>query len=549
MKRVLAIIAALAMILNLAACETGGANGTETPSESTMTSSQTVAMGEGTLSLYFTISDSLNPYEAETAGNQNLTALLFDGLTGLDPDANVELKMAQSVETSGTRCVVTLKDVVFSDGSAVSASDVTYSLGLAKEAENGVYTQRLSNIRSWNASSSSQIELTLSHPDPNIAAVLSFPIIKEGSTGRENEDKKQQPPIGAGRYVYNDDSGAYSLTANTRYYGEVPQNTIQLVNAPDDESLEYYIKSGEVDIYYSGIELSNLPPMSGQIPKIKQTNFVFLNVNTARSAVNSSALRKAVAQMVDREEICRQAYYGYAEPATSPYLTGLDLTENYDNLLPQTTNVETGQEYLTVAGYAQQNDGSFEDENGNAPAFTLLYNSDNNFQTEAASLIADQLASGGIDITLQGEKSAVYRSYVANGAYDMYIGEIRLSDSFDLTALLSGNVTDIKTTTTTTATTTTTQSTTGADGQTQPSSSTTTPDKTETQVDISAIYGEYMNGERPIAEFLDAMMDFMPLVPLAYRLGVVSCNASVSPVAVSSLTDAYYNIQYLSSSN
>ena len=93
------------------------------------------------------------------------------------------------MSVKGNSVLVRLKDVNFSDGSSVSASDVEYSLNLAKKAKNGVYSEQLKIIKGCSVTSSKEIELTLTHGDPLAANVLDFPIIKQGSTKRKNDDE------------------------------------------------------------------------------------------------------------------------------------------------------------------------------------------------------------------------------------------------------------------------------------------------------------------------------------------------------------------------
>ena len=74
-----------------------------------------VAVGESTL----------NPYQMTTDTSLRIVPLLYDSLTKLNLYYGYDLCIASSVEMQGTSCVVTLrKDVLFSDGTALTAVDI-----------------------------------------------------------------------------------------------------------------------------------------------------------------------------------------------------------------------------------------------------------------------------------------------------------------------------------------------------------------------------------------------------------------------------------------
>ena len=150
--------------------------------------------GVGTLKLAFCANDSLNPYSAQSKMNKQLTSLMFDPLVKLDNSLNPNLVLAQDVVVSGNNCTVTLKSVMFSDGSYVSGDDVVLSYNLAITSPNSIYTSQLNNVSSCN-SNGQKIVFTLKTSDPNFSNLLDFPIIKSGTLNRKNADNKVLPPI------------------------------------------------------------------------------------------------------------------------------------------------------------------------------------------------------------------------------------------------------------------------------------------------------------------------------------------------------------------
>lgn len=517
------------------------------------------ALGTGELYLNFSSSDSLNPFEAQTLGNQQLSSLIFDPLVRLDPSLNPELMLAEKIETNGKNVTITLRNAVFSDGEDVTAEDVVYSLKCAKSAINKLYSDQLKIITGYNADSYRTVSLTLSHADPLIANVLDFPIIKQGSTNRKNDDDKELPPLGCGRYVYSDNSGTCILSGNENYYGEAPKNTIMLNNTPDSEALQYSIKAGEVDIYYSGVMTGNLLSMSGKTGLVKQPNIVFLGVNEFGTLKNKY-IRCAVSAAVDRKEICTTAYYNYSEPAKSLYSSDMSVVKNSKDLFSETADSKSAVEYLKKASYKNKDsDGHYATSGGSYVTLRLLYNSDNSYQTSAAKLLQKQIEAQGVDITLDGRGYNNYINCVLKYDYDLYLGEIKLNKNFDYSSMMSGKVVANKTlaaTTTTTAPTSpedTWTYPTDEDGDPNYAASRPTYTTVKTTVNpatdnknMSAQYSNYLSGKMTTDKFMRLFAEELPFVPIAFRLGVVSYNSDIAPAAVSTVSDAYYNIEYLS---
>ena len=110
-----------------------------------------VAVGESTL----------NPYQMTTDTSLRIVPLLYDSLTKLNLYYGYDLCIASSVEMQGTSCVVTLrKDVLFSDGTALTAVDIQYSYRQAISGETA-YAAQLSNVTGVSILSDDQIRFTL----------------------------------------------------------------------------------------------------------------------------------------------------------------------------------------------------------------------------------------------------------------------------------------------------------------------------------------------------------------------------------------------------
>ena len=105
---------------------------------------------------------SLNPYLSRSTVNWIFLPLLYEGLFQLAPGFEAEPLLCQSYEASadGRTWTFTLRqDAAFSNGVALTAADVVYSLELARKSD--LYAVRLACVDTITQASQNQVVLTL----------------------------------------------------------------------------------------------------------------------------------------------------------------------------------------------------------------------------------------------------------------------------------------------------------------------------------------------------------------------------------------------------
>ena len=459
------------------------------------------------LTLYFCYSDSLDPYSAQSSGNQSLCPLLFDSLTKLDNDLNPKNLIASEIENEGTTVRISLNSYKFSDGTTVSASDVIYSIEKCKGAKYGAYVHQLDNVKSYT-SSGDEVVLTLDHADKNFARVLDFPILKSGTTKKTNSDGKAIPPVGSGRYVLSDNKGKFSLKANEYYFGKKPKYKINLKNIPDYGSLEYLIRSNSINVYYSGFATKEMPTLKTKTKTVNLTNLVYLGINQKNTFLGEKNIRKAISYAISRADISENCYYSLSKAALSIYNESNKIIEKHNDIFNRSSESEKSKDALEKSGYKTLgSQGYYKNSSGDHITLSLLYNKDNNLQSMSATSLIKQMKSAGIEVKADARDEKSYKNAVKKGDYEIYLAEIRLNKSFDYTSLLNTKV------------------------------------KLKDKNKFLSVYKKYLQGSVEIEEVLTSFKDELPFVPLVFKLGTLSIYGNFSKEIISSISDPYYNIE------
>lgn len=380
-------------------------------------------------SLSFCREDTLDPYAAKTEVNLQLATLLYDSLTVIDDGFMPQLSLAAAVNaTDATHLEVTLRDgAMFSDGSAVTADDVAGSFRLARESANT--RAAVANIVSaeTNKKRPGVIVFTLSSPDPNAAACLSFPVVK--IAGRATEAAKAS--VGGGLYCLHDSGSGYALTANPKAKTRPRWETVGLRDLPNASSMYYGLASGAITYYYNDLSSGELPRTTGASAAVEMNALVFLGVNGHRTGLNDPAVRRALSLLIDRRTLVSAAGAGWARPATMPFhprwrtvaeVTGL--SESRDLTAALTALGEAG--YGTGKGQKKLK-------------LELIYCSDTASRAVPAEALRSALEGAGLQITVTPLGFDEYRQRLSAGRFDLYLGEIRLTASMDLSPLLGSS--------------------------------------------------------------------------------------------------------------
>ena len=379
-------------------------------------------------------SGTLDPLATTNSSNLALAGLVYEGLFALDENFEPQPVLCESW-SSNALCTVwtfTLRSgVTFSDGTALTAKRVSSSLKTARSSD--LYKARLSQIVGVSTSDNT-VTVTLSAPNGALPALLDIPIILPVEDGIA--------PLGTGAYYYDTDGDRLVLRQNPNWRQAHPLPLecipLQSVTTADDRIAAF--DTGLITMVTADPTSTNALGYSGSYETwtCPTTNMLYLGFNHASETCQDVVLRQAVARVIDRSVITSTLFAGHADPSPLPVSP---VSHLYDSELADelTFSVSTAEQLLADARYKLSKSGKLT-YRSKPVELTLLVNSENSFRTATANYIAEELGKLGITVTVQELPWEDFLTALSTGAFDLYLGQVKMTADFDLTALLTGSL-------------------------------------------------------------------------------------------------------------
>ncbi len=518
-KRILCVLLCAGLLFSV-----GCAEKKNTPEKKETAPKQTVERTTAKkIQLLYSATDTLNPYTALTEVNRELCQLLYEPLISVDNTFEPVHRLAVSAKVKGKQCTVTLRDVSFTDGTSVTAADVIYSARLAEESKTH-YADQFYEVSSYTATDDRTVVFRLKQRDPYFVNLLDFPIIKQGSEKRKNKDGVLKPPIGCGRYSVG--KRADTLVRNNQYYGKkAAVARINLINAPDADSISHYVEIGATDIYFTDIADGKIVRMSGKRSEINLNQLVYLGYNSKNALMRSPEIRYAISSALDRSAICQSAYYNNALPAGGLFNPSFAATASVQNI-KNTADLKISVENLAKVGYNKLNKrGLYESASGNTVALNLLVNAENESRVAAAKKIAEQLKTAGISVKLDKRPYKEYVKALKKGAFELYLGEVKILGNMDFSELIipKGKAAFGKKT---------------AGKKTAGKKSERSAKNSATETAAEILEG-YYDGKYTVTDLATACLTELPVIPVCYRVGLLFYDTDVIQSEGASLGNLY----------
>src|SRR4051794_28432756 len=276
---------------------------------------------------------SLDPVGCYDLGCQQLIGNMYQTLLAVPAGGNKpEPDAADSCEFSDPKTYVCkLKQgLKFSSGDPLTSEDVKFSLDrmLKIKDATGPYTL-LASLKSVDAPDPATVTLHLKKADATFPFILTHNVAAIVPNEIYSPDKKQPDDkvVGSGPYKltkYTPNQQAV-FAANENYTGpnkaQTPNFLVQYFEQPS--ALKLAIEQGDVDVAYRNLSPTDLEALKGEADKgVKVvdgagTEIRYTVFNVKKKPVDNVAVRKAVAQVIDRQAIATNVYKNTVKPLYS----------------------------------------------------------------------------------------------------------------------------------------------------------------------------------------------------------------------------------------
>jgi peptide/nickel transport system substrate-binding protein len=243
-------------------------------------------------------------------------------------------------DTGNERYACTLRDgLKFANGDPITAEDVKYSIerALTIEDPTGVFAL-LSNVDTVETKGDSEVIFHLKTADATFPFKLSTPV-----AGIVNPDQYPKDKLRAGWEL--DGSGPYTMkaevkdneltkavfTKNPNYKGslEVNNDKVEMVFFDDAEAMGAAIEKGDIDVMTRAMTPEQIQQLSKDtdgdvnLVEVSGLEIRYLAFNTDAPTVKDKAVRKAMAQLINRSELVSAVYGSQAQPLYSMVPAGI----------------------------------------------------------------------------------------------------------------------------------------------------------------------------------------------------------------------------------
>lgn len=433
MKKLLALLIALIMVVGLVACggnqstsstSTPAGNGTTNTTDTTDTTDTTKTPSRTDVKLSLTTAwTTSDPIQSKNVQDNLVYWNMSDFLLNMnEATGQVENRIAKSYSTSADGLTWTFElrdDVKFHNGDTVKASDVVFSLKRAMDSSVSRRTGFVEKIADVVAKGDFTVDIILESPySPLLVNLCNLPIISEKvvtEQGANFGSTVHEAGCGPYKLVEMKADSKIVLEAFDGYYlGTAPIKTITYSVITDTAAATVAFESGDLDWYNCSVtdytRIMAEGKFAGESLGANHLTFLAVNGNSQNApALADKKVRQAIFYAINLQELNYAAFDGTAAEAL--YMCDPNLNYGFpaSGLNTYEYNLEKAKSLLAEAGYAKGVNA------GKLLCFTGSY-----FEV-VATMVQSQLAAAGINVELEWNEQATVLARGREQDYDMYI--------------------------------------------------------------------------------------------------------------------------------
>jgi len=456
----IALLAVAAMVFAACAAPAAApATGGEQPAAAAPSSDVPAEAGRGTdgtvTLVYWQEVSILNPYLASGTKDFHGASLIVEPLLEFNQDSELVPVLAQEIPTVENGGIsedlksITYKllpDVVWSDGTPLTADDLVFTWQFCTNELTGCTVQNFVGVESVEAVDAGTVKINFVEPTPYpyipFVGYLSPILQKAQFTGCEGEaaqscSEQNTNPIGTGPYKVKEfranDTVVYEINENYRKADKPHFAEVVIKGAEDaSASARAVLETGEADYGWNlQVEPAVLLDMEakgngkviasfgGNVERIL-INFTNPdpNLGDKRSVwspddanphpfLTDPAVRQALSMAIDRNIIAEQLY-GPGGVATCNILSGPPTVVSTANDACLTQDIEGANALLDEAGYADSNGDGIREMADGTPLKILYQTSTNSVRQKTQALIQQWWKEIGVETELKNVEAAVF---------------------------------------------------------------------------------------------------------------------------------------------
>lgn len=398
--------------------------------------------------------NTLNPIAITASEGHQIARLMFlKLLQERDDFMSFEPQLASSWTWSADSLAVTFhlrRDARWSDGKPVSAEDVRFTWEL-----------QVDTTVAWpSASTKSKIrDVEVKDPqtvvfhfkerylyqvmDANDGAILPKHILGSVPRAEIKAAPFGRAPVGNGPYALSRwESGQYlELATNPRYFGaaggrEPRVKRVVFKFVPDAVTLVAQLKAGEIDLL-EAVQPGDLASIRHSrrdvvVETVPSRRMSFIAWNEKRSPFDDRAVRRALTMGIDRAEIIRTVWQGYATECTSPIVPLLWAFDPSLQAIP--FDPKAARAALTARGYQDTDQDGVLEKDGKPLQIEMLVNDAQN-RIDVVTLVQAQLKQIGVRVEVRVMEYNAYIERILATDYDAALVEWKVNTKVDLTSL------------------------------------------------------------------------------------------------------------------
>lgn len=440
MKKTIALLLTLVMLLALTGCGTAQPAATAAPAETApqAASQETTVPGEDypiaelrigtTAAIEKAVRDEYN-FDMLASGVSE-PPLVYQDLEGQYHPLVASYETQDGLSWTFT----ILEGMTWSDGQPVTADDILFTLQYNQDHGSAIFEDQVNDkgktVKALYTSaevSEDHQSITLTLNAPNIRALsnmTSFRVMPKHIYEGKDTVTEAEARIGCGPYVFesfNPQAGTISFTASETYPQKPHVKTIIYQMFGNEDTMYLALQQGDIDMvwnYSSGVP-STYQSVLAADSRVSLVNVPASNApavlafNNSKGLFADENLRQAVSYALNYDDF--KAYFGseYAQVPGRGFVP--TTTVGYIPTDSLTHDELKAAEFMKAAGYEKKDDkGIYVDSAGKQAQFTLTVNAAKETHVGYAELIKTQLEQFGILVNLETLDKDSYNAKTSN---------------------------------------------------------------------------------------------------------------------------------------